>query len=108
LCYLEIQINRFVLLFCSDKDFSKYPRPRCSPGRIWTATGGIVTGLAGVGIITAEQDTAVQDVLVAALVGAGTSAAAAFDVRRQAEPLVTSVADPRDDIGATLTPISGA
>ncbi|MGW4129507.1 hypothetical protein [Amycolatopsis japonica] len=81
-----------------------------SAAKIWTAVGGIVTGLAGVGIITADQNTALQGLLVAvtALVGAGTSAAAAFGVRRQAEPLVTPVADPRDDDGTKLVPIPGA
>ncbi|MEV6908032.1 hypothetical protein [Amycolatopsis sp. NPDC051071] len=77
---------------------------------IWTAVGGIVTGLAGVGIITADQNTAVQGLLVAvtAVVGAATSAAAAFGVRRQAEPLVTPVDDPRADDGTRLVPIPGA
>lgn len=81
-----------------------------SAAKIWTAVGGIVTGLAGAGIITADQNTALQGLLVAVatLAGAGTSAAAAFGVRRQAEPLVTPVADPRDDDGTRLVPIPGA
>ncbi len=79
-----------------------------SAARIWTAIGGIATGLAGVGIINADQNTALQGVLVAVatLIGAAMSAAAAFGVRRQAEPLVTPVADPRDDNGVSLLPIS--
>ncbi len=81
-----------------------------SAARIWTAVGGIVTGLTGVGIITADQNTALQGLLVGigAVVAAATSAAAAFGVRRQAEPLVTPVADPRDNDGAHLVPIPGA
>ncbi|WET78742.1 hypothetical protein P3102_32610 [Amycolatopsis sp. QT-25] len=75
-----------------------------SAARSWTAIGGIVTGLAGVGIVIAEQDTVVQGVLV----GAAASAAAAFGVRRQAEPLAFPVADPRDDNGGTLRSIFGA
>lgn len=74
--------------------------------KIWAAIGGIVTGLTGVGIITADQNTAVQSLLVAVgvFVAAVSSVLAAFGVRRQAEPLVTPVADPRDDDGQKLTP----
>ncbi|MEV6879779.1 hypothetical protein [Amycolatopsis sp. NPDC051128] len=78
--------------------------------KIWTTVGGVVTGLAGVGIITADQNTALQALLagVATLAAAGTSALAAFGVQKRAEPLVTPVAEPRDDDGTTLVPIPGA
>lgn len=78
--------------------------------KVWTAVGGVVTGLAGVGIITADQNTALQGLLagVATLVAAGTSALAAFGVRKRAEPHVTPVDDPRADDGSTLVPIPGA
>jgi hypothetical protein len=81
-----------------------------SAATLWTAVGGIVTGLGSVGIITADQNTALQGVLVAvtAVVGGVTSALAAFGVRRQAEPLVTPVADPRNDAGNALVPASGS
>lgn len=77
-----------------------------SAATVWTAVGGIVTGLASVGIITTDQNGALQAVLVAvtAVVGGVTSALAAFGVRRQAEPLVTPVADPRNDDGQHLLP----
>jgi hypothetical protein len=77
-----------------------------SAATLWTAVGGIVTGLAGVGIITADQNTALQAVLVAvtAVVGGVTSALAAFGVKRQAEPLVTPLADPRNNLGEELLP----
>lgn len=73
---------------------------------LWTAVGGIVTGLAGVGIITADQNTALQGLLVAitAVVGGATSALAAFGVKRQAEPLVTPLSDPRNNLGEPLVP----
>lgn len=73
--------------------------------KIWTAVGAVVTGLAGVGIITADQNIALQALLagVALLAAAGTSALAAFGVRKRAEPLVTPVVDPRDDNGTPLT-----
>jgi len=76
--------------------------------KVWTAVGGVVTGLASVGIITADQNAALQGLFagVAALVAAGTSALAAFGVRKRAEPLVTPVADPRDDTGAVLAPVA--
>ncbi len=81
-----------------------------SAAKIWTAVGGIVTGLAGVGIITVDQNTALQGVLagVATVVAAGTSALAAFGVRRRAEPLVTPVDDPRAADGTPLAPIVDA
>jgi hypothetical protein len=71
---------------------------------VWGAIGGIVTGLAGVGIVTVDQNTALQALLVAvtAVVGAGTSVLAAFGVRKQAEPLVTPVADPQNNAGQKL------
>lgn len=77
-----------------------------SAARVWAALGGIAAGLAGVGIITVDQNTALQGVLAAvvALVTAGSTAAAAFGVRKQAEPLVTPVADPQDNAGRRLTP----
>ncbi|MEV6876247.1 hypothetical protein [Amycolatopsis sp. NPDC051128] len=79
-----------------------------SAAKLWAAVGGIVTGLAGVGIITADQNTALQGLLVgvATVAGAGTSVLAAFGVRRQAEPLVTSVVDPRADDGTKLAPVA--
>jgi hypothetical protein len=77
-----------------------------SAATLWTAVGGIVTGLAGVGIITVDQNGALQGLLVAvtAVVGGVTSTLAAFGVRKQAEPLVTPVADPRNDAGEQLLP----
>lgn len=78
-----------------------------SAAKVWTAVGGIVTGLAGVGIITADQNTALQGLLaaVATIAAAGTSTLAAFGVRKQAEPLVTPVADPHGDNGEKLVPL---
>lgn len=73
---------------------------------VWTAVGGVVTGLAGVGIITADQNTALQTLLVAvtAVVGGATSALAAFGVKRKVEPLVTPISDPRNNAGEELAP----
>lgn len=81
-----------------------------SAAKIWAAVAAIVTGLATAGIITADQGTALQGVLagVATLVAAGTSALAAFGVRRHAEPHVTPVDDPRAVDGTPLAPIVDA
>jgi drug/metabolite transporter (DMT)-like permease len=75
-----------------------------SAARVWAALGGIAAGLAGVGILTVEQNTALQATLaaVAALITAASTAAAAFGVRRQAEPLVTPISDPQNNAGMQL------
>lgn len=52
-----------------------WPAAARSTAKIWTAVGGIVAGLAGVGIITADQNTALQTLFatLGALVAAGTT-----------------------------------
>lgn len=69
-------------------------------------TGAMLTTLTAFGLITFEQETAVQTLLVAlvALFTALTGAWAAYHVRANATPHVTPVADPRDAEGHPLVP----
>ncbi|MFD5089306.1 hypothetical protein ACFWMR_01800 [Amycolatopsis thailandensis] len=78
-------------------------------------TGGWFAGLSGlvgvavvVGFITQDQANALNVTLVAigALVTTVSPLLAAFGIRRKVEPLVTPVAEPRNDSGQTLTPAS--
>jgi hypothetical protein len=75
---------------------------------LWTTVGGLLTALATVGVITADQNTTLQIVYgaIGTIVAAVTSAFAAMKVRKDGEPLVTPVADPRNDQGDRLV-VSG-
>lgn len=75
--------------------------------KIWGSITALVAALAGVGVITADQNTALQAVIVAAgaLVTAATSARAAFKVRNVSEPLVTPLVQPMDERGNELIPL---
>lgn len=72
--------------------------------------GSLVSTLATVGAITADQSTTVQAALVAlgTLATAVTAVLAAFGVVRKGEPLVTPMSDPRADDMTPLHPIPGA
>ena len=78
-------------------------------GTVRAAIGGAVSALAVLGVLTTEQSTAVDAVLGAVAVLASVLGPlwSAFTVKREGEPLVTPVADPRDDRGAALVPVSG-
>jgi hypothetical protein len=75
---------------------------------LWTTVGGLLTALATVGVITADQNTTLQIVYgaIGTIIAAATSALAAFKVRKDGEPLVTPVADPRSNEGDRLV-VSG-
>lgn len=67
--------------------------------------GALVTALVGWGILTATQGDAVTGLLgaIPGIVTAVTSALTAFNIVRQAEPLVTPMSDPRDDTGTPMS-----
>jgi uncharacterized membrane protein len=73
-------------------------------GAVRAAIGGAVSALAVVGVLTTDQSTAVDAVLgaVAVLASALGPLWSAFTVKKQGEPLVTPVADPRDNVGRQL------
>lgn len=75
-------------------------------GRWLGLAGSLVTALAGYGVLTAVQGDAVQGLLgaIPGVVTMVTALLVAFGVVRQGEPLVTPVADPRDDAGRALVP----
>jgi hypothetical protein len=75
---------------------------------LWTTVGALATALAAIGIITTDQNTALQVVYgaIGTIVAGVTSALAAFKVRKDGEPLVTPLADPRNDQGDRLV-VSG-
>lgn len=79
-------------------------------GAVLAVLGSVVSTLATVGAITADQSTAVQVAFgaLAALVTAVTAVLTAFGIVKRAEPLVTPVSDPRTDEGVPLVPIPGA
>jgi hypothetical protein len=88
------------------------PRPLLSAlksGAWKPAVAGVVSMLVAVGILNADQSTALQGLLVAvdALVTAGAGVWAAFHVVRQGEPLVTPMSDPRAEDMTPLHPIPG-
>ncbi|MEU4804301.1 hypothetical protein [Actinosynnema sp. NPDC023587] len=68
--------------------------------------GSVTTSLVGWGILTQVQGDAVTGLLgaVPGAVTLVTTALAAFGVLRRAEPLVTPIADPRDDASRALVP----
>jgi hypothetical protein len=92
------------------------PRPRPilaafrSIGALITALGSVATALAGVGILSAAQDSAVVDALgvIPGVITAVTGLVAAFRVVRRAEPAVTPLSDPQDDAGHQLVPVGTA
>jgi hypothetical protein len=75
--------------------------------KVWGTIAALVAALAGVGVISVDQNTTLQAVIVGAgaLVSAVSTALAAFKVRNVAEPLVTPLVEPRDDRGNQLIPL---
>lgn len=75
-------------------------------GAVRAAVGGAVSALAVVGVLTIEQSTAVDATLAAVAVLASVLGPlwSAFAVKKHGEPVVTPVADPRDDAGRQLVP----
>ncbi|NUR80732.1 MAG: hypothetical protein HOQ21_09850 [Dermatophilaceae bacterium] len=77
-------------------------------GAIRAAVGAAVSALAVVGVLTTDQSAAVDAVLgaVAVLASALGPLWAAFSVKSKGEPLVTPVADPRDNDGRQLRAVA--
>lgn len=68
--------------------------------------GGLVTSLVGFGVLTVAQGDAVTGLLgaIPGVVAWVAATVAAFRVARQARPLVTPLAGPRNNMGAPLVP----
>ncbi len=85
------------------------PRPILDAIRsgAWVSVAGaLITAAVAFGVLNVEQGHAVE-LIVSALVGvlaAGTSTLHAFHVLHRAEPEVTPVADPQDNLGRRLVP----
>jgi hypothetical protein len=81
-----------------------------SSGTVWGLVAGLVTLAATFGLVNTEQDTALQVGIgaVAVVVNAVAGLLSAFGVKKKAEPLVTPVADPRNDDGQKLLPAGGS
>lgn len=71
--------------------------------------GTLLTAAVTFGLLNSEQGTAIGNLVaaVATLLTAITAALSNFHVLRRAEPEVTPVADPRDDLGRALVPERG-
>lgn len=68
--------------------------------------GGVISSLAGVGVLSAAQGVAVSNLLglIPGLITAIFTAIASFRTANQGEPLVTPNSDPRDSDGNLLVP----
>lgn len=76
-----------------------------SVGSTIALIGSVVTGLVGWGVLSVAQGDALSGLLgaVPGLITLATALLAAFGVVRVAEPAVTPLADPRDELGRRLT-----
>lgn len=92
-------------------DLETRPRPLLDAAetvtRIQITIGTLMTMLVGWGVVTLTQHDAVEGLvgLFPGVVQAVFGVLTAFGVVRRAEPLVTPVADPRDDAGRPLRPV---
>lgn len=90
-------------------DITTRPRPILdafkSVGSAVALIGSILTSLVGWGVISATQGDAVNGLLgaIPGAVALVTSLLAAFGVVKSAEPKVTPLSDPRNNLGETLT-----
>jgi uncharacterized BrkB/YihY/UPF0761 family membrane protein len=74
--------------------------------RITATVATVVTMLVGWGVVSLAQQDAIEGLLgaIPGLVTLISTILAAFGVARRAEPQVTPVSDPRDDLGTPLVP----